>query len=582
MGKIIKISGPVVVADNMLGSTMYELVYVGELGLIGEIIELRGDKATIQVYEETAGLSPGEPVKNTGAPLSVELAPGLLGSIYDGIQRPLEIIKKKKGDFIARGVRAEGLDHSKKWDFKPKLKKGDEVSGGEILGVVQETSSVEHRVLVPPNVSGKIKKIESGKFTIDDVIAIVSDGSKEHKVSMLQKWPVRKERPFKQKLLANVPLVTGQRVIDALFPLVKGGTASVPGPFGSGKTVIQHQLAKWSDAKIVIFIGCGERGNEMTEVLTEFPELEDPQTGKPLMHRTVLIANTSDMPVAAREASIYTGITIAEYYRDMGYDVSLMADSTSRWAEALREISGRLQEMPSEEGYPAYLASRLAAFYERAGRVNALSGKTGSLSLIGAVSPPGGDFSEPVTQNTLRITKVFWALSATLAHRRHFPAIDWLQSYSLYTDNLTEWYKQNISEEFLKLRTEALSILQREAELEEIVRLVGAESLPPKDKLLLDVARMLREDFLHQNAFDKVDTYTSLKKQYLMLRLILHYYYEVLDLVKAGIPYEEMYNSKTIENIGNSKMVAEKELQKFDEFERQLKKDVAKIKEART
>jgi len=568
LGKITKISGPVVTADGMKGATMYELVRVGSEQLLGEIIGLEGDTATIQVYEETGGIAVGEPVKGTGRALSVLLGPGLLTSIYDGIQRPLPALKRKQGDWIKRGLSADAFDLKKKWDFKATRKKGDKVSGGDVLGTVQETSAIEHRVLVPPNVSGVIESISSGSRAALDVVAVVKDGCKKQEVTLAHWWPVRTPRPVRNKLLPDIPLVTGQRVVDFLFPLAKGGTASVPGPFGSGKTVVQHQLAKWSDTQIVLFIGCGERGNEMTDVLSEFPKLQDPHTGKPLMERTVLIANTSDMPVAAREASIYTGITIAEYYRDMGYDVALMADSTSRWAEALREISGRLQEMPSEEGYPAYLASSLAAFYERAGRAEVLGSgakRTGSVSVIGAVSPPGGDFSEPVTQNTLRITKVFWGLSARLAYARHFPAIDWLQSYSLYADSLAGWLKANAGEDFLDLRAKSLSLLQKEAELEEIVRLVGAEALPARDKLVLDVARMVREDFLQQNAFDETDSYTSLRKQYAMLKAIISFHDSALELLNAGASFEKVRGLGVCKFIPKSKFVSEKQLAKFDD-----------------
>jgi len=568
LGKITKISGPVVTADGMKGSTMYELVRVGSEQLLGEIIGLEGESATIQVYEETGGVAVDEPVKGTGRSLSVLLGPGLLTSIYDGIQRPLPALKKKQGDWIKRGLTSDAFDLKKKWGFNATKKKGDRVSGGDVLGTVQETSTIEHRILVPPNVSGVIESVSSGPRAALDVVAVVKDGGKKQEVTLAQWWPVRTPRPVKNKLLPDIPLVTGQRVIDFLFPLAKGGTASVPGPFGSGKTVVQHQLAKWSDTQIVLFIGCGERGNEMTDVLSEFPKLQDPHTGKPLMERTVLIANTSDMPVAAREASIYTGITIAEYYRDMGYDVALMADSTSRWAEALREISGRLQEMPSEEGYPAYLASSLAAFYERAGRAEVLGSgakRTGSVSVIGAVSPPGGDFSEPVTQNTLRITKVFWGLSARLAYARHFPAIDWLQSYSLYADSLSGWLKANAGEDFLDLRAKALTLLQKEAELEEIVRLVGAEALPARDKLVLDVARMVREDFLQQNAFDETDSYTSLRKQYAMLKTLISFHDSALELLNAGVPFEKVRSLSVCKFIPKSKFVSEKQLAKFDD-----------------
>ena len=522
-GRIVKISGPVVKADRMFGARMYDMVKVGEEELIGEIIQLEGDVVTIQVYEETSGLAPEEKVVNTKEPLSVELAPGLITSIYDGIQRPLVKIREKYGDFIEKGGRVDPLDRRKKWRFRPALKKGANVKPGDVLGTVKESTTLEHRIMVPPGLSGKLAEIKKeGDYSVEEPIAEIG----KQAVAMLQRWPVRKPRPYVQKLLGDVPLLTGQRIVDALFPLAKGGTACIPGPFGSGKTVMQHQLAKWSDADVVVYIGCGERGNEMTDVLTEFPELKDPRSGEPLMNRTVLIANTSDMPVAAREASVYTGMTIAEYFRDMGYDVALMADSTSRWAEAMREVSGRLEEMPSDEGYPAYLASRLANLYERAGRVLTLGSgeRQGSISFIGAVSPPGGDFSEPVTQNTLRISKVFWALDARLAYRRHFPAIDWLQSYSLYVDSTQRYWGKEVGEDFVKVRDRALYILEEEAKLEEIVRLVGMDALPPCDRVLLETARMIREDFLMQNAYDQLDTYTSLKKQYLMLSAIIHYH----------------------------------------------------------
>ena len=515
-GVLKRIAGPVVTAVN-LDAHMYDVVKVGKEALMGEVIKIQGNNTIIQVYEDTSGIRPGEPVVNTGLSLSVELGPGLLTSIYDGIQRPLEVLVKKMGNFIERGVTAPGLSHDKKWTFKPVVKAGDKVEPGAILGEVQETNIV-HKVMLPPNVkAGVVKTIKSGDFTIDETICVLEDG---REYPMLQRWPVRVPRPVREKKNPTIPLITGQRILDGLFPIAKGGTAAIPGPFGSGKTVTQQQLAKWSDAEIVVYIGCGERGNEMTEVLTEFPSLEDPKSGKPLMERTVLIANTSNMPVAAREASVYTGITIAEYFRDMGYDVSLMADSTSRWAEAMREISSRLEEMPGEEGYPAYLAARLSEFYERAGLVETLNGKSGSVSVIGAVSPPGGDFSEPVTQNTLRIVKVFWALDAKLSQRRHFPAINWLNSYSLYLDALHDWYDKEVSPDWNKIRSWAMEVLQKEAELQEIVQLVGSDALPESEQVTIEVARMIREIFLQQNAYDAVDTYCDMKKQYDMLKAI--------------------------------------------------------------
>ena len=511
-----RISGPVVTAVN-LDAHMYDVVKVGKEELMGEVIKIQGDNTIIQVYEDTSGIRPGEPVSNTGLSLSVELGPGLLTSIYDGIQRPLAVLVDKMGDFIQRGVSAPGLSHDKKWVFKPLVKTGDRVQGGSIIGEVQETNIV-HKVMLPPNAKpGVVKTIKSGEFTVEETVCFLEDGTG---YPMMQKWPVRVPRPVKEKMNPVIPLITGQRILDGLFPIAKGGTAAIPGPFGSGKTVTQQQLAKWSDAEIVVYIGCGERGNEMTEVLTEFPHLEDPKTGKPLMERTVLIANTSNMPVAAREASVYTGITIAEYFRDMGYDVSLMADSTSRWAEAMREISSRLEEMPGEEGYPAYLAARLSEFYERAGLVRTLGGANGSVSVIGAVSPPGGDFSEPVTQNTLRIVKVFWALDAKLSQRRHFPSINWLNSYSLYLDSLHDWYDKEVSPEWNKLRSWAMEVLQKEAELQEIVQLVGSDALPEAEQVTIEVARMIREVFLQQNAYDAVDTFCDMKKQYDMMKAI--------------------------------------------------------------
>ena len=515
-GVLKRIAGPVVTAVN-LDAHMYDVVKVGNEALMGEVIKIQGDSVIIQVYEDTSGIRPGEPVTNTGLSLAVELGPGLLTSIYDGIQRPLSVLVDKMGNFIQRGVSAPGLSHEKKWTFKPLVKAGDKVEPGAILGEVQETNIV-HKVMLPPNAkAGIVKTIKSGDYTVDEIICVLDDG---REYPMIQRWPVRVPRPVREKKNPTIPLITGQRILDGLFPIAKGGTAAIPGPFGSGKTVTQQQLAKWSDAEIVVYIGCGERGNEMTEVLTEFPHLEDPKSGKPLMERTVLIANTSNMPVAAREASVYTGITIAEYFRDMGYDVSLMADSTSRWAEAMREISSRLEEMPGEEGYPAYLAARLSEFYERAGLVETLNGKSGSVSVIGAVSPPGGDFSEPVTQNTLRIVKVFWALDAKLSQRRHFPAINWLNSYSLYLDALHDWYDKEVSPDWNRIRSWAMEILQKEAELQEIVQLVGSDALPESEQVTIEVARMIREIFLQQNAYDAVDTFCDMKKQYDMMKSI--------------------------------------------------------------
>jgi V/A-type H+-transporting ATPase subunit A len=540
-GKIYRISGPVVIISG-LNTRMYDVVKVGNEGLMGEVIGIEGDKSTVQVYEETSGIKPGEPVENTGMPLSVELGPGLLESIYDGIQRPLPVLKGSMGDFIKRGVSANGLSREKEWDFVPTVKKGDKLNAGNIIGTVQETQNIQQRIMVPPNVSGTVAEIKAGKFKVDEVICTLSDGKE---LTMMQKWPVRKPRPVSKKLMPNKPLITGQRILDGLFPVAKGGTAAIPGPFGSGKTVTQQQLAKWSDTEIVVYIGCGERGNEMADVLNEFPELEDPKTGRPLMERTVLIANTSNMPVAAREASVYTGITIAEYYRDMGYDVSLMADSTSRWAEAMREISSRLEEMPGEEGYPAYLAARLSEFYERAGRVNALCGREGSITVIGAVSPPGGDFSEPVTQNTLRIVKVFWALDAKLAQRRHFPAINWLNSYSLYTKALGDWYKESVSAEWSKLRDDAMELLQKEAELQEIVQLVGSDALPEDQQLTLEIARMIREYFLQQNAYHDVDTYCPMDKQYKLLKAITIWGNKAQSALESGAAVEDIMKLKS-------------------------------------
>ncbi|KQC04455.1 MAG: ATP synthase subunit A [Methanoculleus sp. SDB] len=539
-GTLKRISGPVVTAVG-LDAHMYDVVRVGNEQLMGEVIKIQGDNTIIQVYEDTSGIRPGEPVENTGLSLAVELGPGLLTSIYDGIQRPLEVLMEKMGDFIERGVSAPGLSHEKKWDFVPVKKSGDEVEPGTIIGEVQETN-IMHRIMVPPNVNaGKIKEIKQGSFTVEETVCILEDGTE---LQMMHKWPVRVPRPVTEKKNPDIPLITGQRILDGLFPIAKGGTAAIPGPFGSGKTVTQQALAKWSDAEIVVYIGCGERGNEMTEVLTEFPELEDPKTGKPLMERTVLIANTSNMPVAAREASVYTGITIAEYFRDMGYDVSLMADSTSRWAEAMREISSRLEEMPGEEGYPAYLAARLSEFYERAGRVEALNGESGSVTVIGAVSPPGGDFSEPVTQNTLRIVKVFWALDAKLSQRRHFPAINWLDSYSLYLDTLHDWYDENVSPEWNIVRSWAMEVLQKESELQEIVQLVGSDALPDEEQVTIEVARMLREIFLQQNAFDPVDTFCDMEKQYDILKTIRTFATLAYGAQKVGVPTAQVIGIK--------------------------------------
>jgi len=556
MGKIIRIAGPVVVADNMKGSRMYDVVRVGEENLIGEIIQLNEDRATIQVYEDTTGLRPGEKVISTGAPLSIELGPGLLSSIYDGIARPLPKLAEISGDFISRGLEASSLDRKKRYDFIANVKLGQKVTGGQILGEVKETELVEHYILLPPNISGKIIEVNDGKKGVEDVIVSIETKNGKKEISMYQKWPVRLARPFKEKLEPNIPLITGQRVFDTFFPIAKGGTAAIPGPFGAGKTVTQQTLAKWVDARVIVYIGCGERGNEMTEVLDEFPRLVDPKSNRPLIERTVLIANTSNMPVAAREASIYTGVTIAEYFRDMGYDVALMADSTSRWAEAMREISSRLEEMPGEEGYPAYLASRLAQFYERAGRVTTLSGKDGSVSIIGAVSPPGGDFSEPVTQNTLRITKVFWALDAPLAYRRHFPAINWLTSYSLYVNRLSDYF-DGVVKGFSRLRTRAMGILQKEAELKEIVQLVGPDALPEEDKLTLDTAKSLREDYLQQNAYHEVDTYCDIKKQFFMLKTILSFHDFALSAVKMGVKASKIISLGVKERVARMKYLKE-------------------------
>ncbi|MGI6701114.1 MAG: V-type ATP synthase subunit A [Christensenellales bacterium] len=576
-GRIIKVSGPLIVAENMADCKMYDVVRVSDKRLIGEIIELRGDKASIQVYEETSGLGPGENVYSTGYPLSVELGPGLLEGIYDGIQRPLNILREQTGDRISRGVDVPALDHSKVWQFTPVVKAGQEVFPGDILGKVRENVVIEHRIMVPHGISGKIKKINSGGYNIDDTVAVITTDKGDVEVTMLQRWPVRRGRPYIEKLPPNYPLVTGQRVIDTFFPVAKGGVAAVPGPFGSGKTVVQHQLAKWADADVIVYVGCGERGNEMTDVLNEFPELTDPKSGEPLMKRTVLIANTSDMPVAAREASIYTGITIAEYFRDMGYNVAIMADSTSRWAEALREMSGRLEEMPGEEGYPAYLSSRLAEFYERAGivKVKCSEDRIGSITAIGAVSPPGGDLSEPVSQATLRIVKVFWGLSATLAYKRHFPAIDWIQSYSLYSDRLGEWFNENVTSEWVELRSAAMRVLQEEASLEEIVRLVGVDALSAKDRLTMEAAKSIREDYLHQNAFHEVDTFATLIKQSRMLKLIIECYRQSLTALEKEVDLEDILNIKVRERIGRAKYIEENNLKIFDEIEKELKAEIS-------
>lgn len=577
-GIITSVAGPVVKAKNMKGTRMYDVVKVGIEGLIGEIIELEGDFATIQVYEETSGVKPGEQIIKTNAPLSVDLAPGLIGMIYDGIQRPLELIKGLTGDFIARGVDVPSLDRSKKWNFIPKLKNGDEVKGGDIIGIVQETNVVEHKIMVPHGTDGQVIEIASeGNYTINDPIIKIETSSGIKDLTMLQKWGVRSERPILEKLDPEKPLITGQRILDTFFPITKGGTAAIPGGFGTGKTVTQHQLAKWCDADIIVYVGCGERGNEMAEVLREFPKLIDPRTGEPLMNRTILIANTSNMPVAAREASVYTGITLAEYYRDMGYDVALMADSSSRWAEAMREISGRLEEMPGEEGYPAYLASRLAAFYERAGNVQIASSENrkGSITVIGAVSPPGGDFSEPVTQNTLRIVKVFWALDADLADRRHFPSINWLRSYSLYLDKVQGWWQKEVASDWLELRNKSMYLLQKESELQEIIRLVGPDALPKSDQATLEGAREIREDFLQQNAFHDVDTYCPGKKQYEMMRIMLDFYDKISLAVARGVKIEDIKKLSCRESIARMATVPNKTFEEeFKKIEELMEKQI--------
>ena len=577
-GVIRKVAGPLVIADGMRDANMFDVVRVSDKELIGEIIEMHGDQASIQVYEETAGLGPGEPVVSTGAPMSVELGPGLIGSIYDGIQRPLDDIMKVSGSLLERGVQVPSLKRELKWDFEATAKVGDVVEEGDILGTVKETPVVTQKIMVPYGVKGEVTSIKSGNYFVTDVVATIKTEKGEQKITLMQKWPVRKGRPYKEKKNPNKPLITGQRVVDTLFPIARGGVAAVPGPFGSGKTVIQHQLAKWAEADIVVYIGCGERGNEMTDVLNEFPELKDPKTGESLMERTVLIANTSDMPVAAREASIYTGITIAEYFRDMGYAVALMADSTSRWAEALREMSGRLEEMPGEEGYPAYLGSRLAQFYERAGDVVTLGkeGRDGALSVIGAVSPPGGDISEPVSQATLRIVKVFWGLDSALAYKRHFPAINWLTSYSLYIDSIGSWFTENVDKDWLILRQKLMTLLQEEAELEEIVKMVGMDALSAPDRLKMEAARSIREDYLHQNSFHEVDTYTSLEKQNMMMKMVMGFYEEAMDALNKGANINDLIKMPVREAIGRFKYTHEDNIEsEFDRINNQLSLEIA-------
>ena len=579
-GKIIKVSGPLVVAEGMDEANVYDVVKVGEKGLIGEIIEMRGDKASIQVYEETSGIGPGDPVITTGEPLSVELGPGLIESMFDGIQRPLDaFMKAANSAFLSKGVEVKSLNREKKWPFVPTAKVGDKVSAGDVIGTVQETAVVLHRIMVPFGVEGTIKEIKAGDFNVEEVIAVVETEKGDKNLTLMQKWPVRKGRPYARKLNPVEPMTTGQRVIDTFFPVAKGGAAAVPGPFGAGKTVVQHQVAKWGDTEIVVYVGCGERGNEMTDVLNEFPELKDPKTGESLMKRTVLIANTSNMPVAAREASIYTGITIAEYFRDMGYSVSIMADSTSRWAEALREMSGRLEEMPGDEGYPAYLGSRLADYYERAGKVVALGkdGREGAVTAIGAVSPPGGDISEPVTQSTLRIVKVFWGLDAQLAYKRHFPSINWLTSYSLYLEKMGEWMDAHVADDWSALRTEAMALLQEEANLEEIVRLVGMDALSEGDRLKLEVAKSIREDYLQQNAFHENDTYTSLNKKYKMLNLILSFRHEAEKALEAGVYLDKVLKLPVRDRIARSKYISEEEISKMDDILVELKSEMNKL-----
>ena len=580
IGTIKKVAGPLVIASGMRDANMFDVVRVSNQRLIGEIIEMHGDEASVQVYEETSGLGPGEPVESMNVPMSVELGPGLISSIYDGIQRPLDDIMKLSGNNLKRGVEVPSLKRDLKWNFVPVAKAGDEVEPGDVLGTVQETASVVQKIMVPYGTTGTVKEIKAGEFTVEEVVAVVTTDEGDKELTMMQRWPVRKGRPYQEKLPPEMPLITGQRVVDGLFPIAKGGVAAVPGPFGSGKTVIQHQLAKWAEADIVVYIGCGERGNEMTDVLNEFPELKDPKTGRSLMERTVLIANTSDMPVAAREASIYTGITIAEYFRDMGYSVALMADSTSRWAEALREMSGRLEEMPGEEGYPAYLGSRLAQFYERAGRVVSLGKdeRIGALSVIGAVSPPGGDISEPVSQATLRIVKVYWGLDSALAYKRHFPAINWLTSYSLYVDDMADWFNKNVADDWMALRQSLMSLLQEEAELNEIVQMVGMDALSAPDRLKMEAARSIREDFLHQNSFHEVDTYTSLEKQYLMMKLVLKFYEEGVEALNKGADVNGLIKMEVRERIGRFKYTLNDDIQKeYDAITKELAAEIANL-----
>ena len=584
-GTIVKVSGPLVVASGMREANMFDVVRVGEMRLIGEIIEIRGDRASIQVYEETAGIGPGDRVYSTGEPLSVELGPGLISSIYDGIQRPLDKIAAQAGTNLPRGIDVSPLDRERLWQFTAAVQAGAAVTAGDIVGTVKENDVVDHKIMVPPTMNGeyKVKKISDGEYKVDDIVCVLEDAAgAQVTMTLAQKWPVRRARPIKEKLAAAEPMITGSRTIDSMFPIAKGGTACIPGPFGSGKTVVQHQLAKWSDVDIVVYIGCGERGNEMTDVLMEFPELTDPRNGEPLMKRTVLIANTSDMPVAAREASIYTGITIAEYFRDMGYDVAVLADSTSRWAEALREMSGRLEEMPGEEGYPAYLASRLAQFYERAGVVDCLGAdnRRGSVTAIGAVSPPGGDTSEPVSQATMRIVKVFWGLDSSLAYARHFPAINWLTSYSLYVDNFRAWYNEQFGDRFMANRDRAMHVLQEEAELQEIVRLVGQDALSPADRLTMETAKMIREDFLQQNAFIDEDAYSSYYKQFRLLDMVLQYDDVCRAVLPGGADVNALFNIPARERIGRAKMVPQDEVEKtYDEIIDEMKKEVAEIAE---
>jgi len=576
-GTIVKVSGPLVVAQGLAGTKMYEMVRVGKLGLFGEVIEIRGNRFSIQVYEETGGIGPGEPVAPTGAPLTVELGPGLISSIFDGVQRPLDRLRVKYGDFVVRGAAAPPLDREKRWHFVPRKKVGDRVSAGDIIGVIRETHIVEHRVMLPPGWAGTLNSISERDLTIEETVAVIkSNEGIEKELTLLQRWPVRSPRPVRRRLPPVAPLVTGQRVLDMLFPITKGGTACVPGPFGSGKTVVQHQLAKWADADLIVYVGCGERGNEMTEVLIEFPELIDPRSGRPLIERTILVANTSNMPVAAREASVFTGITMAEYYRDMGYSVALMADSTSRWAEAMREMSGRLEEMPGEEGYPAYLSSRMASFYERAGRVicEAPEEREGSLSVIGAVSPPGGDLSEPVVQATLRVVKVFWSLDDKLAGQRHFPAINWLSSYSLYQDLVDKYATEKINPHWARNRQEAMAILKRESELEELVRLVGMDALSVQDRLLLEAAKMIREDFLHQNAYDAVDTYTSLLKQFKLLQVILAFYHWAYQAITVGVEFDDLFSLPARGEISRAKNIPEDKVRAIDELRERIRSSI--------